>query len=72
MNLPKSSKRILAALALIFVFASGKPAGAEDKKAGDDKGSYTKTTTINFEDDIRRWVHPPRPPGRRRVEAGQP
>ena len=51
MNLPKSSKRILAALALIFVFASGKPAGAEDKKAGDDKGSYTKTTTINFEDD---------------------
>jgi len=51
MNLPRNRKRIVFALALISVFTSGKPAAAEDKKAGDDNVRYNKTTTINFEDD---------------------
>jgi hypothetical protein len=51
MNLPTKNKRTIAAVALIAVFASGAPAGAEDKKASDDNARYTKTTTINFEDD---------------------
>jgi hypothetical protein len=51
MNLPKNTRRTIHALALVAVFASGALAGAEDKKAGDDNARYTRTTTINFEDD---------------------
>jgi hypothetical protein len=51
MNLLKNTSWTIGTLALVASLALAGTAIAEDKKPSEEKARYSKTTTINFEDD---------------------